>query len=424
MLKTKSLRAQTKKGKDGTLIAVASTEDTDRMGDILRAGGWKLKNFKKNPVLQFAHNYSIPPVGIAKNIKVQGNKLIFEPVFHEITQLAREVKEMYEASPPIMSAFSVGFIPKKSKPIERKGEIVGQEILELELLEISAVPVPANASALTIPKSYEPEVKEKVSEWVKDIEGDTEEGIKEETEEDTEEKPETEPEIKEEVKEEVDEKIEEEDKEGNKETEEVEETEEDEEKKEEEDEEKKEEEDEEKKEEDDEEDEEKKDDEEESIEDIAEVKEEEEIKKVKKEIYNCECIECGHTLKSDKHCKDIKCPKCDGEMRRVERPGPGKEQDNIKNLEKSIELLQKEGRVLSDINRKRIVNTIDQLVKSISVLEDLLQISEPTNGEGKSSIKGRKRVVQKRLASRVTVLALQNIAGEVNETLYRIKNNK
>ena len=40
--------------------------------------------------------------------------------------------------------------------------------------------------------------------------------------------------------------------------------------------------------------------------------------------YNCECIECGHKMASDKHCADIKCPKCGGEMRRVERPGPGR----------------------------------------------------------------------------------------------------
>ena len=49
----------------------------------------------------------------------------------------------------------------------------------------------------------------------------------------------------------------------------------------------------------------------------------------KSDEYNCECIDCGHKLESKKHCQDIKCPKCGGEMRRVERPGPGKgeEQD-------------------------------------------------------------------------------------------------
>jgi predicted RNA-binding Zn-ribbon protein involved in translation (DUF1610 family) len=42
-----------------------------------------------------------------------------------------------------------------------------------------------------------------------------------------------------------------------------------------------------------------------------------------KEKYNCECVSCGHKLKSNKHCKDLECPKCGGEMRREERPGSG-----------------------------------------------------------------------------------------------------
>lgn len=39
--------------------------------------------------------------------------------------------------------------------------------------------------------------------------------------------------------------------------------------------------------------------------------------------FNCECIKCGYTKKSEQHCKDLKCPKCGGQMRRKERPGPG-----------------------------------------------------------------------------------------------------
>jgi len=45
----------------------------------------------------------------------------------------------------------------------------------------------------------------------------------------------------------------------------------------------------------------------------------------KAEEFNCTCIDCGHAMKSEKHCKDIKCPECGGEMRRAERPGPGRD---------------------------------------------------------------------------------------------------
>jgi ATP-dependent protease ClpP protease subunit len=41
------------------------------------------------------------------------------------------------------------------------------------------------------------------------------------------------------------------------------------------------------------------------------------------EKFQCECIECGYEMESAEHCRDIKCPKCDGTMRRKERPGPG-----------------------------------------------------------------------------------------------------
>ena len=39
--------------------------------------------------------------------------------------------------------------------------------------------------------------------------------------------------------------------------------------------------------------------------------------------YDCECIDCGHEMQSDEHCRDIQCPECGGEMRRAERPGQG-----------------------------------------------------------------------------------------------------
>ena len=43
-----------------------------------------------------------------------------------------------------------------------------------------------------------------------------------------------------------------------------------------------------------------------------------------KKSFNCECIECGHKMTSNEHCNKVKCPECGGEMRRAERPGPGR----------------------------------------------------------------------------------------------------
>ncbi len=46
--------------------------------------------------------------------------------------------------------------------------------------------------------------------------------------------------------------------------------------------------------------------------------------------YTCECISCGYRMETDKHCRDVKCPKCGGEMRRAERPGPGQQAERWK----------------------------------------------------------------------------------------------
>jgi ATP-dependent Clp endopeptidase proteolytic subunit ClpP len=46
-------------------------------------------------------------------------------------------------------------------------------------------------------------------------------------------------------------------------------------------------------------------------------------KAVEDQKFQCECIDCGYEMESEKHCRDLKCPKCGGAMRRKDRPGPG-----------------------------------------------------------------------------------------------------
>ena len=45
--------------------------------------------------------------------------------------------------------------------------------------------------------------------------------------------------------------------------------------------------------------------------------------------YQCECIECGHKMTTEGHCRDEKCPKCGGQMRRADRPGPGQGNEEL-----------------------------------------------------------------------------------------------
>lgn len=51
------------------------------------------------------------------------------------------------------------------------------------------------------------------------------------------------------------------------------------------------------------------------------------LQKNEKEVFDCECIECGYKIQTDEHCKDLKCPECGKQMRWEERPGPGQPSD-------------------------------------------------------------------------------------------------
>ena len=177
--------------KGGKLTAVASDETVDRMGDSLSIKNWDFGNFKKNPVMQLSHDYSQVPIGVVKNLKIVGKKLTFEPVFHEFTQAAREVKKLYDEG--IMKAFSVGFI----WPREEGGKF--------ELLEISAVSIPANPNALIFSKEVDKSDMLKVKAWVVSKKEEKEEEKKEEVEENEKEEVE-EKEVEENEKEEVEEK--------------------------------------------------------------------------------------------------------------------------------------------------------------------------------------------------------------------------
>lgn len=42
-----------------------------------------------------------------------------------------------------------------------------------------------------------------------------------------------------------------------------------------------------------------------------------------KQEYHCSCTKCGYEETYKDHCREHTCPKCGGEMRRADRPGPG-----------------------------------------------------------------------------------------------------
>jgi HK97 family phage major capsid protein/HK97 family phage prohead protease len=123
---------------------IATTNDVDRDGEVVDPSG--VKNFKAfmetNPVILWQHRHNENPIGKATGGRVLDDRIELD-VEWAPTAMGQEVKALYDNG--FMNSFSIGFIPRKS---ESKG---GQFTwTEWELLEVSAVSIPANPMANVI----------------------------------------------------------------------------------------------------------------------------------------------------------------------------------------------------------------------------------------------------------------------------------
>lgn len=131
---------------------VLSDATVDRYGDTIDPDGWDLSWFKKNPIALFGHSSSFP-IGTWSNIRVEGGKLIAKLNLAARGTSARIDELIGLVEQGVLRAVSVGFIPRKSEPINPDEPYKGLRFLEQELLETSLVSVPANPAALQLAKS-------------------------------------------------------------------------------------------------------------------------------------------------------------------------------------------------------------------------------------------------------------------------------
>jgi len=163
-----SRSGETEPGPDRSVVVTASDDSTDRYGDrILVDGtldgrkfgdGWRTKDYERNPVVPFAHDYSSLPVARVDRLwadEIGGRKrLRARMVFATSNPVAETVLGLFKEG--VLRAVSVGF--RAIETYWPSGEKERQD-LELgpfgsiyataDLWEISVVPVPANANALT-----------------------------------------------------------------------------------------------------------------------------------------------------------------------------------------------------------------------------------------------------------------------------------
>jgi hypothetical protein len=139
---------------DRSVQFTISKEVVDRDGDILRASGVDFSNYMKNPVFLSFHNSREFPLGKVTKFWVEGNSVKAIVYFPPIEELSTNPEQASEKAKLVdftyhcyktgmLNAVSVGFIPLEWVENEN-----GFDIQKWELLEFSAVAVPANQDAI------------------------------------------------------------------------------------------------------------------------------------------------------------------------------------------------------------------------------------------------------------------------------------
>jgi hypothetical protein len=132
-----------------------STEVRDRDADTLASKGWVLDNYKKNPVVLFAHDSRSLPIGQSIEVGASKGKLSSVARFDtDISEypLPRTVVALLKRG--TLRAASVGFVPMEWKDADPETvqdyqkQSMPLDFTKQELVEWSIVPVPSNPEAL------------------------------------------------------------------------------------------------------------------------------------------------------------------------------------------------------------------------------------------------------------------------------------
>lgn len=156
---------------------IASSETLDRYDEIIAIDGWHLENYRRNPVFQNAHQYGDVLFTLGKALITEVRSIAGRAVLYQRIQFATEVNPIARIAYGLyqgrfLNAVSVGFIPLRwqnpdgSEHALRAASIglvgsdrsdgsvstqrLARRYLEQELLEVSAVGIPANPDALQL----------------------------------------------------------------------------------------------------------------------------------------------------------------------------------------------------------------------------------------------------------------------------------
>ena len=142
-----------------TLDFVASTATLDRFHEVIEPSGWRLDSYRSNPVFQNAHNYGDILFTLGKALVTEVRSVGERQGLCQRIQFAVDVNPVARVAYGLykggfLNAVSVGFIPLRWEdggcPAAQGAPAPRRRYVEQELLEVSAVAIPANPDALAL----------------------------------------------------------------------------------------------------------------------------------------------------------------------------------------------------------------------------------------------------------------------------------
>lgn len=132
-----------------TFTARITTDSIDRDGEVLLPSGLDAKDYLKNPVVFWNHNYDVP-IGRASELKQHDDHWTATATLSSNEEGEKIHKLIQEG---IVNGVSVGFLPTEhrnpsDKDKQKFGESVTRVYSKWRLLEFSVTPLPCNQDAL------------------------------------------------------------------------------------------------------------------------------------------------------------------------------------------------------------------------------------------------------------------------------------
>lgn len=138
----------------GIATFIFNNEDVGRDGHVVLNRGIQRENYDRNPTILFAHDDKQPPVGRAAAVRIadQTSKVDIEFTPRDLYPFGALIGDLVRGK--YLNACSMSWMPLKWKFSTDRNRAGGVDFLEVDLLEISIVPIPALPGALATARAH------------------------------------------------------------------------------------------------------------------------------------------------------------------------------------------------------------------------------------------------------------------------------